>query len=42
MGSTPSYAGGPEFNSQPRIVLMVFYGVPKAIQVDAMILQIQP
>jgi hypothetical protein len=41
MGSAPSYAGGPEFKSQPRI-LMVFCGVPKAIQVGAMILQIKP
>jgi hypothetical protein len=41
MGSIPLYAGGPKFNCHPRIV-MIFCGVPKALQVDAMILQIKP
>jgi len=41
MGSTPSYAGGPKFNYHPRIV-MIFCGVPKALQVDGRILQIKP
>jgi len=40
MGSIPSYAGGPRFNYHPRIV-MIFCGVPKALQVDDRILHIK-